>query len=192
MHPEEATKFYKDLKGYKPVMHDEPDGSRAVTPGPVSDGLESYDARVKASGGLTASSTTAGSGSDGLGSDSFDDADQSDPLKPRTADEIRAAVLRKARESSQTAKLQQAKSEHERDWDATSKDAHDTIQQSKIKIGQRLTGQYTRDFPEEFAHVLEYFQLAIKNDALPAESHRTWIGWSDGPQCTQLGGGMLS
>lgn len=150
MHPEEATKFYKDLTGYKPVMHNEPDGRRAVTPDPVSNG-EGYDARAKARGGLAASSTTHHGRPNGTGSDSFDDAGQNDPLNSRTADEIRAAVLRKARDSSQKAKLQRAKSEHELNWDATSKDAQDTISQLKRKTGQRLTGNYTRDFPEEFA-----------------------------------------
>ncbi|POR32578.1 Uncharacterized protein TPAR_07216 [Tolypocladium paradoxum] len=141
MHPEEATEFYKDF-----TMHNESHGK-----GPVSNGLDAYDSGVKAPGGLAASSTTHRSQPSGSGSDSFDDASQNDALDSRTAGEIRAAVLRRARDSSQKAKLQKAKSQHELNWDATSKDAQDTIGQLKRKTGQMLTGNYTRDFPEESA-----------------------------------------
>ena len=92
-HPEEATKFYRDLHAYNPVMHNEPDGKAAEASGVVSSGLEAYDAGEQP---------------------------QAEQDAMTTAQEIRASVLRRARNNSQ-------------------------------KLNRKLTGNYARDFPEEFS-----------------------------------------
>ncbi|KAM4058856.1 conserved serine-threonine rich protein [Hirsutella rhossiliensis] len=87
--------------------------------------------------------------SDGVRCDSLGTSRES--VGFRTAADIRADVLRRARNDDKKAKLQKAKSEHELTWDATSKDAQDTLKQVKIKTERTLTGNYVRDFPQEFA-----------------------------------------
>ncbi|GJN80287.1 conserved serine-threonine rich protein [Purpureocillium lilacinum] len=138
IHPEEATKFYADLTQYKPVMHNEPDGKPAAAPDVVANGLKAFDS-------IGSRPSASGSSADGSG------ATGDDPLGSRTADQIRAEVLRKVRDSSQKGKLERAKSELELNWDAESKVAQDTVGRLKKKTEPVLTGNYVRDFPEEFA-----------------------------------------
>ncbi|UNI16850.1 hypothetical protein JDV02_003246 [Purpureocillium takamizusanense] len=137
IHPEEATKFYADLTQYKPVMHNEPDGKPVVAPDVVANGLRAFDSK----GSGPSASVTSSSGVD---------ATEDDALSSRTADQIRAEVLRKVRDSSQKAKLERAKSDLELNWDAESKVAQDTVGRLKRKTEPALTGNYVRDFPEDF------------------------------------------
>lgn len=69
----------------------------------------------------------------------------------RTAAEIRSDVLRRAHNYNEKVKLQEAKSEHELNWDATYEDAQDTLKRVKLDAQRTLTGNYVRDFPQEFA-----------------------------------------
>lgn len=69
----------------------------------------------------------------------------------KTGADIRADVLRRARNDKERAELQQAKSEHDLNWDATSKDAQDALKQLKMKTERSLTGNYVRDFPQDLA-----------------------------------------
>ncbi|KAJ6444998.1 conserved serine-threonine rich protein [Purpureocillium lavendulum] len=135
VHPEELTKHYADLD--KPVMHNEPDGKPAAIPDVVENALEAFDSR-DAQSSMTTKST-----------DGFDMATE-DPLGSRTADQIRAEVLRKVRDSSQKDKLSKAKSDLELNWDAESKVAQDTVGRLKKTAKPTLTGNYVRDFPEDF------------------------------------------
>lgn len=122
MHPEEASKAYSDLKSYKPVMHNEPNGKPAEKLDPVASSLRAYDSSGEA-----------------------------DAL-PRTADEIRGDVLRRAYRNSKHTMIQRAKFQQEQNRDARSKNLQETASQLKGKAGRNLlTGNYAKDFPEEFA-----------------------------------------
>lgn len=107
MHPEEATKAYKDLKSYKPIMHNEPDGKLIEKLDPVANSLRAYDSSVETND------------------------------VPRTADEIRGDVLRRAYRNSKHTMLQRAKFQRKQ-----------TVEDAQKSSGA-LTGNYAKDFPDE-------------------------------------------
>ncbi|KAG5934866.1 hypothetical protein E4U53_000589 [Claviceps sorghi] len=125
VHPEEASKAYDDLDAYKPVMHNEPDGKPVVE---VS-GMSSTEAV------------------DNL-------------TEPPTAAEIRRDVLQRAFPNSHRTMVQNAKCQDEQrlgsgpssgsgsgSRQSTSPEGADSATSSRPV----MTGNYARDFPEEFA-----------------------------------------
>ncbi|GAO16795.1 hypothetical protein UVI_02053360 [Ustilaginoidea virens] len=105
---EEATKAYKDLASYEPVFHTKLDAEPAERSGSVPNSLQDYE-----------------------------NYRQLDGNEPRTAAEIRSAVLRRARCNSTHA-----------DAAGQTKDLADC---KTHNTGRALTGSYAKDFPEEFA-----------------------------------------
>ena len=116
LHPEELTKNYEDLDKYKPVEFNEPDGKIAEASDDVAKSLKTYEK---------------------AGAETHDVV--------RSADEIRADVLRRAYRNSKRTMLQRANMRRDHDFDEPANTSKDTIRRAA------LTGNYARDFPEEFA-----------------------------------------
>lgn len=136
IHPEEATKTYADLGSYNSVLRNEPDGKPATASGLFSRGTKA-----------------APSGKPpGKRNRFFSDFSETpiDVVDSLTAQEIRAEVLRKAKDNSKKSRMEQSKAEHDESWDASTKAAQEAVQKSK-ESGHKMTGSYTRDFPEEFS-----------------------------------------
>ncbi|KID88957.1 hypothetical protein MGU_04300 [Metarhizium guizhouense ARSEF 977] len=122
MHPEEASKAYSDLKSYKPISHNEPNGRPMEKLDPVASSLRDYDSS----------------------GESY--------FEPRTADEIRGDVLRRAYRNSKHTMLQRARFQQESTRDSNGKDTKDTIGRLGQTAGSpSMTGNYAKDFPDEFA-----------------------------------------
>ncbi|PFH59913.1 hypothetical protein XA68_11712 [Ophiocordyceps unilateralis] len=68
-----------------------------------------------------------------------------------SAADIRRGVVRRAREQEERKELQRAKAEHEQTWDVAWMEAQEALSQARQPKGDGLTGNYARDFPEEFA-----------------------------------------
>ncbi|PHH74459.1 hypothetical protein CDD80_3068 [Ophiocordyceps camponoti-rufipedis] len=78
-------------------------------------------------------------------------------------------------EESKRIEMQRAKSEYEMKWDAAWMEAQEALSQAKKTV--RLTGNYTRDFPEEFAASWSTAHSPSKSTLYPhtnpeAESHK--------------------
>ncbi|KHN98424.1 uncharacterized protein MAM_03548 [Metarhizium album ARSEF 1941] len=121
-HPEEASKAYSDLKSYKPIEHNEPNGQPSEKLDPTASSLSAYDSS----------------------GESY--------FEPRTADEIRGDVLRRAYRNRKHTMLQRAKFQQEKSRDSSGKDTEETTGRPGRKAdGAKMTGNYAKDFPDEFA-----------------------------------------
>ncbi|KPM36529.1 hypothetical protein AK830_g10053 [Neonectria ditissima] len=149
-HPEDATKTYKDLHRYSAVRHNEPDGKPASQPDTVARGLGEFDSKAGSqdtrNGPLFA--YPLHHRTNRFDSDSIDS--NADSL---TAQEIRAATLRRARESSQEAKREEFQG-------PASMDSSEY---------ETLTGNYVRDFPEEFSTSWSTENSSTKSTLLPKD-----------------------
>ncbi|RXG42685.1 hypothetical protein VDGE_30410 [Verticillium dahliae] len=143
MDPEEDSKRYKDLSDYsEPFQHNEPDGkppaqqnNSAVTEDPFNYGAFRYNEP------------------DGKAED----------LDLLRASDVRAKSLQSAsatqkkRVALDTESLERDNSRHGLEWENANKAAKTTLKQSKIKsqdssdATQNVTGNYVKDFPEDFA-----------------------------------------
>lgn len=136
VHLEEASKNYQDLDKYTASMHNEPDGLPAEPKDGTSKGLAPYDAKVR-------------SQQDSPRGQAISPESSMDPVDQLTAQDIRADVLRKVRESSRKWKPEDSKALHEQSRDAVSKAAQDDLRNLK----PTLTENYARDFPEDSTRV---------------------------------------
>ncbi|KAK7420502.1 hypothetical protein QQX98_002700 [Neonectria punicea] len=131
-HPEDATKAYKDLHRYSAIRHNEPDGKSASQPDAVARGLGEFDSKA-------GSQDTRNGPSFAYPLDHRTNRSEPDSIDSNadslTAQEIRAATLRRAREISQETKPEESK-------------GHASLDSSEYET---LTGNYVRDFPEEFS-----------------------------------------
>ncbi|KAJ3525425.1 hypothetical protein NM208_g11646 [Fusarium decemcellulare] len=129
VHPEEATKVYQDLNRYTAVGFNEPNGKVNLPPDEVARGLREFDSKAGPQDTTDRPSVTYQRERNRF----FPDFTETsiDFVDSRNADKIRAATLRRAHESSQQ-KLAEAK------------------EQQQAKASQQLTGNFVRDFPEEF------------------------------------------
>lgn len=134
IHPEEATKDYPDLAHYagSGIEYQKPDGP--------SGKVDTSSRGTRPSKGYPRNGTLETT---------------IDPLDRLTAQEIRADIFQKARNgSAHKQELEDAKVEHERYWDSTLKDAQDilkTKEHAEPTSTRKFSGNFVRDFPEEFS-----------------------------------------
>ncbi|TWU77240.1 hypothetical protein ED733_002003 [Metarhizium rileyi] len=123
MHPEEASKAYTDLKAYNSIEHNEHSRRSVEKPDSVADSLRAYD----------------------ISGDAYSES--------RTADEIRGDVLRRAYRNSKHTMLQRAKIQREETPGSNGNGKKDNALGQIVSEASdsSLTGNYAKDFPEEFA-----------------------------------------
>lgn len=128
VHPEQATKDYTDLDRYAAAEEHAPNGSSGTVYTPPRDPRPSMEHSHYG---------TLETGKDETGT-----------LDRLTAREVRADVQKEKKDQG---RLEQAKVEHEKSWDAASEDAQNALKQAKSSSAQSFTGNYARDFPEDFS-----------------------------------------
>ena len=153
IHPEEATKDYPDLDRYAGTRRDGPSG------------------KVDTSSRGTKPSTD------------YSHSDKADSLDHLTAQEIRADIAAKVKDSEfHNTELEDAKVEHEKSWDSASKDAQDHLKEhAKSNATRELTGNYVRDFPEDFSTSWSTQNSPSKQSLLPADHTNTVSSSSSQP-----------
>ncbi|KAH7263014.1 hypothetical protein BKA59DRAFT_411003 [Fusarium tricinctum] len=139
-HPEEALKVYQDLHQYASVSHNEskvPNGPMSVPLDEVARGLREFDSKAGSQDPLDTTSSAYYRNPNR----SFPDSTETsvDDVDSGSAEAIRAAVLRRAHENSQKFKGQ-----------ALTDSNNDHTGSQQVSQEQKLTGNYARDFPEEF------------------------------------------
>ncbi|EMT69936.1 hypothetical protein NOF04DRAFT_18661 [Fusarium oxysporum II5] len=149
--PEEASKVFQDLRKYTGVRPNEPTGKMSVPLDEVARGLREFDSKAGSQdspdSALYTYSRSPNRSSPGSTETNMDTS------SPESADVIRAAVLRRAQESSQRAKNQDL--------------SGNKGQQVKTAHASELTGNYVRDFPEDFARSWSRDNSSSKSVLLP-------------------------
>ncbi|KAF4438673.1 hypothetical protein F53441_12746 [Fusarium austroafricanum] len=135
VNPEEASKVYQDLHKYNAVRHNEPNGKMSIPLDEVARGLREFDSKA---GSQDSPDTTPNTYGTPNRSTPGSTETKIDPVDPESAEAIRAAVLRRAYENSQRAKSQSLSG------------TKDQVESQLSSSGPKLTGNYTRDFPEDF------------------------------------------
>jgi len=146
-HPEEASKVYQDLHKYTAVRHNEPNGNMSIPLDEVARGLREFDSKA----GSQESPDATSNAYCGTPNRSFPGSMETNvPLDDSgSAESIRAAVLRRAHQNSQRARNQ------------------DLSSNSDFVSKGTLTGNYARDFPEEFATSWSKSNSSSKSTLLP-------------------------
>lgn len=147
VHPQEITKTYSDLDRYDPQNFDSPAPAEPTIPEEASNSysdLGSYTQRSQPQG----ISSTGANGQSSGNSDGQDGRNGS-KLDTLTPDEIRANVLRRVRKQdlSKEQHRQATAAVYRKKWDPIMKDAHEKLAQ---EYPRKMTGNFARDFPEEF------------------------------------------
>lgn len=147
VHPEELTKNYSDLDRYDPQNFDSPAPAEPPKSGEASNSysdLGSYTQRSQPQG-ISSKGTSGQSSGDNDGSDGKNGS----KLDNLTPDEIRANVLRRVRKQnlSKEQHRQAAAAVYRNTWDPIMEEAHEKLARDHPR---KLTGNYARDFPEEF------------------------------------------
>ncbi|KAF5644969.1 uncharacterized protein FTJAE_2593 [Fusarium tjaetaba] len=149
--PEDASKVFQDLRKYTGVRPNEPTGKMSVPLDEVARGLREFDSKAGSQHSpdsalytYTRSPNRSSPGSTEINMDASD---------PESADVIRAAVLRRARENSERVENQDL--------------SGNKGQQVKTAHASGLTGNYARDFPEEFARSWSRDNSPSKSVLLP-------------------------
>ncbi|KAM5345086.1 hypothetical protein ACJ41O_010948 [Fusarium nematophilum] len=143
VHPEEASKVYQDLHRYTAVRHNEPDGKVTSLPlDEVARGLREFDSKAGSQDTTDGPPVTYQRKRNRF----FPDFTETsvDVVDSLTAEEIRAATLRRAHESSKEHKLAETK-DHPAPVGGISEGSSEAS-----KTSRKFTGNYARDFPEEF------------------------------------------
>ncbi|RGP75138.1 conserved serine-threonine rich [Fusarium longipes] len=150
VHPEEASKVYQDLHKYTAVSHNEPNGNMSIPLDEVARGLREFDSKA----GSQESPDTTSNAYCGTPNRSFPDSMETDVHldDSGSAESIRAAVLRRAQQNSQPTRNQDFSSNN------------DTVAE------RTLTGNYARDFPEEFVASWSRNNSSSKSTLLPNTS----------------------
>jgi hypothetical protein len=130
LHPEEASKAYPDLHLYQGIAHNKPFGKITDLPNPFAIRPKPYQAKSPSQEHTIAALARHW----GLYHPSDVDAA---PLDTLTAQEIRAEVLQRAQEPTGE--------------ESVSSGAQEAEEQVRVEAGRKLTGNFVRDFPEEFA-----------------------------------------
>lgn len=142
--PEEATKDYPILDSHDGAAQPKPDGSSGKVytssrgPGP-SRGYSHY----------------------GI---SDMDSENTNRLDHPEARGIRADVQK---EKEIKTKLEEAKVEHEKSWDLATEDVQDHLKHTKSSYAHQFTGNYVRDFPEDFSASWSTENSSSKRTLLP-------------------------
>ncbi|RBR21699.1 uncharacterized protein FIESC28_04799 [Fusarium coffeatum] len=129
VNPEEASKVYQDLHKYNTVLHNEPNGNMSIPLDEVARGLREFDSKAGSQESPDATSNAYYGNPNRSSPDSMETNVHTDDSG--SAEAIRAAVLRRAYQNSQQAR-------------------NDSSGNSVSEADGRLTGNYARDFPEEF------------------------------------------
>ncbi|KAH7324712.1 hypothetical protein B0I35DRAFT_168716 [Stachybotrys elegans] len=138
-HPEEATKIYKDLNRYGAIQHSKTFGKPMELPDLTPIGTNPYASKDQLQPQREPSPTKHCPNKANM-----------DPMDALTADDIRSAVLRRGVDEGRKVSLAQAKSASEASWETSMENAQEALKQ-RIEGGSKLTGNYIRDFPEDFA-----------------------------------------
>lgn len=149
--PEDASKVFQDLRKYTGVRPNEPTGKMSVPLDEVARGLREFDSKAGSQDSPDSASYTY-SRSPNRSSPGSTETNM-DPSGPESADVIRAAVLRRAQEGSEGVENQ----------DLSGKKG----QQVKTAHPSELTGNYVRDFPEDFARSWSRDNSSSKSVLLP-------------------------
>jgi hypothetical protein len=144
VHPEEASKVYQDLHKYTAVRHNEPNGNMSIPLDEVARGLREFDSKAGSQKSPDATSNAYCGTPNRSIPDSMETSVHMDDSG--SAETIRAAVLRRAHQNSQRIKNQAG---------------------SDLEAGRTLTGNYARDFPEEFATSWSKSNSSSKSTLLP-------------------------
>lgn len=149
--PPSVTTAYKDLDEYGAVRHNEPDGKPSLRPDAVARGLGEYDSKAGPQDTRNGpqSSITYPLSHRNSGADPEPMETNTETL---TAESIRAATLRRAYELSQEHQMEQSEDQ------VASLDSEPTA---------NLTGNYVRDFPEEFSVSWSTASSSSKSGLLP-------------------------
>ncbi|KAM6519235.1 hypothetical protein FALCPG4_012882 [Fusarium falciforme] len=159
-HPEEASKVYQDLHRYKAFGHNEPNGKISIPLDEVARGLREFDSKAGSQDVTDGPPVTYQRERNRF----FPDFTETsiDTVDSRNAEQIRAATLRRAHESSQ-----EQKSAETKDQPIVVETAAEDGKSADTPKSQNLTGNYTRDFPEEFAASWGTENSASKSTLLP-------------------------
>ncbi|KAK2060966.1 hypothetical protein LY76DRAFT_390842 [Colletotrichum caudatum] len=145
---------FDEAKKYKSYRYNEPDGQPAEVIDPVSKGLSDFDGEVAAKANRRIAYRRA------------TEQERADDLDLLRASDVRAKIPTSSgqsrREYSTTNRqmLEADLPRYESDWDISSRAARVTLRKSKSKVWDHippreekaeLTGNYVRDFPEDFA-----------------------------------------
>ncbi|KAF5019394.1 hypothetical protein F66182_8594 [Fusarium sp. NRRL 66182] len=158
INPEEASKVYQDLDRYTAVRYDEPNGKMSVPLDEVARGLREFDSKAGSQDSPGGPSNTYHRTPNRSSPDSTETS--VDNVESGNAEEIRAAVLRRAHEMNQD-KL----TENDDQRPPIANAAADSKQSSDTE--PRLTGNYARDFPEEFVASWSTSNSPSKSTMLP-------------------------
>lgn len=132
VHPEEASKNYEDISSYRASRHSASRHSASHPGNSSKDGLEEYDDKVA----MRRENTDRWTAHRGSVSDLS--PQEAECLGSLSADAIRARVLRHAAEKS-------------RDPSSTASASSGNVHGDQTQGSKTLTGNYVRDFPEEFS-----------------------------------------
>lgn len=150
VHPEEASKVYQDLHQYTAVRHSEPNGNISIPLDEVARGLREFDSKAGSQESPDATSNAyCGNPNRSTPGSTETNVHMGDS---GSAEAIRAAVLRRAHENSQLIRNQ------------------DSSVRGSFEAGQKLTGNYARDFPEEFVVSWSKDNSSSKSTLLPNTS----------------------
>ncbi|KAI8277067.1 hypothetical protein K4K60_007180 [Colletotrichum sp. SAR11_57] len=164
---------FDEAKKYESYRHNEPDGQPVEIIDPVSKGLSDFDAEIaaKASRTTTAAATATAAGattgtagaSKRLLTTSATDQERADDLDLLRASDIRAKIptssgqSRRGYSTTNRQMLEADLPRYEVNWDISSKAARVSLRKAKsrawenIQPKEDLTGNYVRDFPEDFS-----------------------------------------
>ncbi|KAJ4120076.1 hypothetical protein NW768_010359 [Fusarium equiseti] len=149
VNPEEASKVYQDLHNYNAILHNEPNGNMSILLDEVARGLREFDSKAGSQEFPDATSNAYYGNPNRSSPDSTETNVQTDDSG--SAEAIRAAVLRRAYQNSQRAR-------------------NDFSDNSSSQVEGRLTGNYARDFPEEFTASWSKDNSSSKSTLLPNSS----------------------
>nr|CEG04941.1 unnamed protein product [Fusarium clavum] len=146
VNPEEASKVYQDLHKYDAVLHNKPNGNMSIPLDEVARGLREFDSKAGSQESPDATSNAYYGNPSRSSPDSTETSVHTNDAG--SAEAIRAAVLRRAYQNSQRARS-------------------DFSDNSGSETEGRLTGNYARDFPEEFTASWSKDNSSSKSTLLP-------------------------
>ncbi|KAI8150955.1 hypothetical protein K4K49_011394 [Colletotrichum sp. SAR 10_70] len=171
--PEWDQTAFDEAKKYESYRHNEPDGQPIEVIDPVSKGLSDFDAEIAAKASRTTAAATAATaagattGTTGaskrLLTTSATDQERADDLDLLRASDIRAKIpissgqSRRGYSTTNRQMLEADLPRYEVNWDISSKAARVSLRKAKsrawenIQPKEDLTGNYVRDFPEDFS-----------------------------------------
>ncbi|KAK2028015.1 hypothetical protein LX32DRAFT_640409 [Colletotrichum zoysiae] len=164
---------FDEAKKYKSYRYNEPDGQPAEAIDPVSKGLSDFDGEVAAKANRRIAYRRA------------TEQERADDLDLLRASDVRAKIPTSSgqsrREYSTTNRqmLEADLPRYESDWDISSRAARVTLRKSKSKVWDHippreekaeLTGNYVRDFPEDFAGSWNKILAAAESQADNSQS----------------------